>query len=575
MMNQNPTIFIDEVPPLALPSDRCAIDSEWFGMDKKKMHRPITGRFASLQVTYDGNTVYVCTKEELVPEYFKAIEPAIWIMHNAFFDTVQLRRLADIQPRTRIFDTMLVEQIMYGGYYNGTFGLKDLTRRYLGEVLKKDTREDFNKDQELTQETIQYGALDAVATFGVYWEQKKVLDERSEWIWRHVEKPFLWVMLNMKGFMIAADKWNLVADMAKSDADKIKSEYDFNIASPKQLKEKFAQMGVELESTGEKALTPLVKSNKMAQDTLNYRKSAKRASTYGRKVTEEVLEPDGRLWAQYNQMGAETGRTSASRIQQIPKEKQYRECFIANEGCKLVIADWSAQEPRIMAYLSQDRKLIEIFNTPGVDLYIQVAKEILGKTITKSSNERKDMKAIILGLNYGMSKYGLANKLQENFIEYQGSSLDESDEKWGWSKDDWLEYAVYLIDIFFDAFPGVAAYIAHQKKAKEYVQTIYGRKIWLNHYDQQWERNAMNAPIQGSAGDAMKLAGVEVQALFGNRQVIVGFIHDEIILEVPEEEAQDAYNKLEKAMISVAETMHPGIPAAIEITIADNWGEKK
>lgn len=569
-MNLTPRIIIDEIPPLALPNDRVAIDSEWFGMERSKLHRPITGRFASMQITYDGQNVYVCTKPELVAQYFEAMEPAIWIFHNAFFDITQLRRHATIVPRKRVYDTMLVEQIMYGSYYNGTFSLKDLARRYLGVLLKKDTREDFTKETELTDETILYGALDAVATWEIYWKQKEVLDEKSEWIWRQVEKPFLWTMMNMKGFKLDANKWNIIADQAKEEAAQRKSEYDFNIASPKQLKERFAEMGLVLDKTDKKILTPLADQNKLAQDTLDYRKVAKRASTYGRKITEEVIEADGRMWAQYNQIGAETGRTSASRIQQIPKDKKYRECFVAEEGYKLVIADWSSQEPRIMAHQSQDQKLIEILSS-GQDLYTLVAWEILEKKITKDSSDRKDMKAVILGLNYGMSKYGLANKIQENWLE---SKPEADNERWGWSKQDWIDYAEYLIDKFFEAFPGVAAYIARQRKAKDYVETIYGRKIWLNKYNTQWERNAMNAPIQGSAGDAMKIAGARIQELFGDRQVIVGFIHDEIILEVPEAEAKQAEADLERVMIETAEEMHPGIPAAIEIFVGNNWSEK-
>lgn len=572
-MNINSKIIIDQVPPLALPDDRCAIDTEWFGMERSKLHRPTTGHFASLQMTYDGETVYVCTKPELIQQYLDAAEPAVWIFHNAFFDITQIRRHATLQPRTRIFDTMLVEQIMFGSYYNGTFSLRDLTRRYLGRILKKDTREDFTTEAVLDDEMIQYGADDAVATWHIYWEQKKILDEKSEWIWRNVEKPFLWTLLNMKGIKLDVEKWNLVADEAQAAADKLKKEYDFNIASPKQLKEKFAQMGVELESTGKKMLTPIADSNKLAKDTLEYRTVAKQASTYGRKVTESVIEDDGRLWAQYNQIGAETGRVSASRIQQIPKMKKYRECFIAAPGHKLVIADWSAQEPRIMAYLSQDDKLIEILNSDA-DLYIQVAWEVLEKKIAKNSSDRKDMKAIILGLNYGMSKYGLANRLQENFVTPTENGPDPFDERWDWSKDDWINYAEYLIDKFFKAFPGVAAYIIKQKRSKDYVQTIYGRKVWLNKYDQQWERNALNAPIQGSASDAMKIAGARLQSEFEDRQVIEGFIHDEIILEVREDEANKAARILEKTMLDVAQEMHPGVKAAIEIFIADNWGEK-
>lgn len=224
---------------------------------------------------------------------------------------------------------------------------------------------------------------------------------------------------------------------------------------------------------------------------------------------------------------------------------------------KLIIADWSAQEPRITAFLSADNELIEIFNS-GKDIYIEIGYKIFGERFGKKDKRRDVMKSLILGLSYGMTKWGLAEKI--------GYDVDAAQE---------------LIDKFFDEFPGVYKYIQEQIKMarkRGYVESISGRKIWISPYDSGLERNAPNYPIQSSGADCMKIAANQFRkqwmSLHGVNPLRL-FVHDELIAEVPDDLADEAKELLEKVMVNVAETIHDGIPAKAEVYIGDNWGAKK
>lgn len=539
-----------DIPPLALPNDRCAIDTEFFGMEKKRLHRP-HGKFASLGCTYDGKTVYMIFDENKIKDFYARVDPAVHIYHNAMFDVRQLRRFADILDRKRIWDTMLIEQIMYSGYYD-SFSLADLARRYCGIYLPKEERESFSIDDKMDDQKIFYAACDVVATWMVQQEQAKVVDDDDWKIWTKIERPMLWVVLGMGGPQLNSKAWLKLADSNQQRADELKAKFPFNPASPKQVKEALIKEGWEVESTNEATLESIQEQSEIASKVLEFRKKAKLASTYGKDFVDEYVEADGRIYSSYHLIGAETGRLSSSNpnAQNIVHDVEYRDCFEAADGHMLVISDWSSQEPRNLAYLSQDKKLIEILNSRH-DVYIEVGYEVFEERFEKKDSRRDEMKAIILGLSYGMSKYGLARKLK---------------------KDE--DYCQELIDRFFDKFPGVQEYLEQQEKAKDYVRTILGRKIWLNHHTNQWYRNALNGPIQGSAADAFKIASAKFIERYEENPLIL-LVHDEMVIEVPKDRAETAAKILKEVMIETAEEMHPGVSANTETTIGKTWAAKK
>lgn len=580
-INPHSLKIINSLPPVAQKGDKISIDSEFFGQTKSRLHRP-HGTMAYLGCSFDGETVYYITDDSQVQEFYNRIDAGVHIYVHAKYDITQLRRFAHLPQRKLLWDCMLIEQIMYSGYYTD-FGLADLARRYLGIYMSKEIRKEFSESDTLSNEQIEYASVDVVATWRVYKAQREIIDENDLQIWKEIELPFLWTILSMGGVKLDTQRWTALAEKNGQKAKEIQSEYGqwktielkgmptrtkktskevfegVNLNSPKQVKEYLWGMGYKVTNTDEEALSKLADEHvQFATDVLAYRKYAKRASTYGKKFVEDYVEEDGKIYADIYQVGAETGRTScrAPNLQNQPHEFEYRDCFIAEDGNVMIVADWGSQEPRIAAYLSQDEKLIAALN--GTEkLYIAVARDVLGKTITKDSPEYTHIKSTVLGIFYGMSAKGLAARI--------GCSEEQAQE---------------MIDAFLDAYPGVKEYMDRQKKAQDYVTSIYGRKIWLNKYSYQWERNALNAPIQASAADAMKIAAyrfVNKSGDIDNRSDLSPLkllVHDEIVVSCEEDMKSVIKLSLEKVMVEVSEEMHEGIKGVAEVYEGRSWAAK-
>lgn len=389
-------------------------------------------------------------------------------------------------------------------------------------------------------------------------------------LWKRIDLPALWAILDFQGFRIDIDKWNNLARSNKQKALDISQSLPFNPRSPKQVKPFLAKRGFPgLKDTREPTLQqairafPDTEAARYAQLILDSRGYFKLASTYGEKFIDdsvETVEYNGEMinvvYGDYAVIGAETGRMSCKNpnLQNIPARETnaFRECFIARPGNKLVLADYRQQEPRLAAYISGDKKMIQLFRE-GEDIYIMAAKMMFGKSITKDDPLRKRIKATVLGTNYGLSAYGLAIR--------EGISEKEAEE---------------IITKFIKTFPDFAAWMNKQRKKKSYAKTILGRRIYLNPYSNQCDRNALNAPIQGSASDMTKLAlaAIHQHWAFPCPFGVVAVVHDEIVLDVPEEHAEAVANYARVHMIRVAEEMCPGVPFDADIHIGDNWAKE-
>jgi DNA polymerase I-like protein with 3'-5' exonuclease and polymerase domains len=566
--------IIHSIPPVLVRGDKCAVDTEWFGMSKKRLHRP-HGRFACATFCFNDKDVYIVTDVNDLEQAFKNIDAAVHVYVHAKFDITQLRKYIYLPQRKNLWDCMLLEQIMWSGYFTD-FSLADMVRRYLDVYMPKETRAQFSENEscEMTREQEEYACLDTLYTRKVFKAQKEKISDSDLSIWRDIELPFLWTILAMGGVKLDTEKWLALARSNEENAKAIQDKYEINLNSPKQVKEHFASLGVFPKGTDIENLEYLAGDEKFsigvhnfASDMMSYRSYAKRASTYGEKFITDYVEPDGKIYADLYQIGAETGRTScrAPNLQNQPHESSYRDCFIADGGNVMIVADWGAQEPRIAAYLSQDADLMDALNSDE-KLYIRIARDVLGKKIKKDSEEYKHMKSTVLGIFYGMQAKALAKRL----------GIDEKS-------------AQEMIDMFLETYPGVQEYIKRQHKAKDYVESIYGRKIWLNKYSFQWMNNALNAPIQSSAADAMKIAArrfldylmLEMgdyepneDPKFYQDMPLTLLVHDEIVIQVPKEIEDTVKKILEISMISVAEEMHDGIKGSIEIFSGTSWACK-
>ena len=560
-------ILLNKIPKPLPDNAFCSIDVELFGAEGHRLHRP-TGKFACLTACPDGENVYLIDDEKVVDILLGRIDNCVWVFHNAQFDLRHLRRWSKVPPRKKLWCSYIIERLLWSGYYD-SFSLKDLTRRYLDQYLEKEARETFSTAQELSPELIEYAAKDAIATWKVAQEQKKLVEKRPDvWrIWKEVDRDAIWAYLDFMGFRLDVEQWKQLAIENETKAQELKDSFPFNPASPKQVKETLREMGfVGLPSTGVNVLEQYIRqkpdceASKVAQDVLDFRKVAKLASTYGMNMIEKYIEEENGyhiIYSNFNVTGASSGRNASSdpNLQNVPfkREPLFRKPWIARPNNKLIVADWSAQEPREHAYLTQDEHLINIFKS-GKDPYIETAKRVYEKEITKDDPYRDIMKASFLGATYGQTPKGLE--------QTYGIPVDEGEK---------------LLHKFWMGFPDSAMWCTHQRKKKDYVESVMGRRLWVNRHNDAYERNNLNHPHQATAADMMKIAVLKIHqnwnfdCPFG----VVAPIHDEIVLDVPEKLAPEIAEFVSHTMIEVAEIMCEGIPFVANAKIVDNWLEAK
>jgi len=349
----------------------------------------------------------------------------------------------------------------------------------------------------------------------------------------------------------------------------------FNVNSPKQLAEiLFTKLGLPVKkktpsgtpSTDEEVLSELALDYPLPKLLLESRGLAKLKGTYTDKLPKMVNAETGRVHTSYAQAVAVTGRLASSdpNLQNIPvrtaEGRRIRAAFIAPPGGHIVSADYSQIELRIMAHLSEDARLLEAF-AQGEDVHRATAAEIFGVTpIEVGSDQRRVAKVINFGLIYGMSAFGLARQLD----------LERS-------------AAQAYIERYFARYPGVAKYMEstrHSAKMNGYVETVFGRRLWLPEIRaaqvgrrQGAERAAINAPMQGTAADLIKLAMIAVQSWIDREQLdsrLVMQVHDELILEVPDHELARVRVELPPLMTQVARLR---VPLAVEVGVGANWDE--
>jgi DNA polymerase-1 len=347
----------------------------------------------------------------------------------------------------------------------------------------------------------------------------------------------------------------------------------FNLGSPKQIQEiLFERQKLPVKkktpsgqpSTDEDSLAELALDHPLPRLILEHRALSKLKSTYTDKLPKSVNPRTGRVHTTYSQTTAVTGRLSSNdpNLQNIPIRtpagRRIRECFIAPPGAKIVSADYSQIELRIMAHLSGDENLRRAF-LEGEDVHRATAAEVFGVPLDKvEPDHRRVAKVINFGLIYGMSSFGVAQNL----------GIDRGT-------------AQTYVDRYFARFPGAKRYMDEtRKKAKDvgYVETVFGRRLWLPELKsgapvrrQAAERQAINAPMQGSAADLIKLAMIAVQKWLDEAKLktqLIMQVHDELVLEVPDPEIPVVKVRLVELMQSVAKL---DVPLIADIGEGENW----
>ncbi|WP_198969678.1 DNA polymerase I [Xylophilus sp. ASV27] len=347
----------------------------------------------------------------------------------------------------------------------------------------------------------------------------------------------------------------------------------FNLASPKQLGEIFFdKLGMPVvkktatgaRSTDEEVLEKLAEDYPLPAKLLEHRSLSKLKGTYTDKLAQLALPRTGRVHTHYAQAVAVTGRLSSNdpNLQNIPirtpEGRRVREAFIAPPGRLIASADYSQIELRIMAHLSDDASLLRAFGE-GLDVHRATAAEVFGVALEQvTSEQRRYAKVINFGLIYGMSSFGLAKNLG---IETKAAAA--------------------YIDRYFQRYPGVKAYMDETRasaKEKGYVETVFGRRLYLPEINSPngprragAERAAINAPMQGTAADLIKKSMVEVQRLLdaeGRGTLMIMQVHDELVFELPESEADWVRTEVPRIMAGVAQLK---VPLLAEIGFGANW----
>ena len=406
-------------------------------------------------------------------------------------------------------------------------------------------------------------------------------DQKLAAVYRDIEMPVLEVLYTMERNGVLLDA-QLLEQQSRELGEKMialenrvhhEAGQPFNLNSPKQLQEiLFERKGLPVKkktpggqpSTDEDVLQELALDHPLPKFILEYRGLAKLKSTYTDKLPRMVNPATGRVHTNYGQAVAVTGRLSSNEpnLQNIPvrtaEGRRIREAFIADQGNVIVSADYSQIELRIMAHLSQDKGLLSAF-AAGEDVHRHTAAEIFGvESAAVSSEQRRYAKVINFGLIYGMSAFGLASQLG---IE-RGA-------------------AQQYMERYFLRYPGVKAYMDRTResaKALGYVETVFGRRLYLPEIRgsngarrQGAERAAINAPMQGTAADLIKLAMIAVQNWITSSGVesrLIMQVHDELVLEVPAGELALVKLELPMLMNGVAKL---DVPLVVDIGSGPNW----
>ncbi len=467
--------------------------------------------------------------------------------------------------------------------------LENLVLRHLGlktisyaEVVGKGAKQ-IGFDQVDLDTATKYAAEDADITLQLHQYFAPQLRDRLAEVYRNIEMPVREVLFKMErnGVLISSA---MLAGQSRELGEKIlvieKQAFEaagqpFNLNSPKQIQEiLFDKLGLPVKkktpsgtpSTDEEVLQELALDYPLPKILLEHRGMAKLKSTYTDKLPQMVNRQTGRVHTSYSQAVAVTGRLASSdpNLQNIPirtpEGRRIREAFIAPHGSRIVSADYSQIELRIMAHLSGDAGLLRAFAN-NEDIHRATAAEVFGIAPDDvSSEQRRYAKVINFGLIYGMSAFGLASQLN---IERSA--------------------AQQYIDLYFARYPGVKNYMdstREQARRQGFVETVFGRRLWLPEINgangmrrQGAERAAINAPMQGTAADLIKLAMIAVQGWLEKENLntkLIMQVHDELVLEVPQAELHHVKEILRELMCHVAELK---VPLEVGLGEGGNWDE--
>jgi len=506
----------------------------------------------------------------------------IKIAHNAKFDAKFIKHNLGVELGG-LFDTLLASQLVSAGDIEERHGLETVASRYLNEAIDKSERLS-NWNFELTEAQLQYAARDAAILLPL--REKLIERLKSDSLIKCAQLEFECVMpvvdLELAGFYMHQDRWleqlGIVEKRRIELAEQLQQVLavessqgslfggpqrdDINLDSHQQLTQALTRLGIPVpESTRNWKLQPLAAQYPVIGTLLEYRTVQKALTSYGENMIQLINPVTKRLHADFRQIGAPTGRFACTNpnIQQVPHSLEYRRCFSGYpDGRKLIIADYSQIELRILAEFSGDRGFIEAFNS-GADLHRVTAAQVFNASLDQVTKEQRDFaKRLNFGVVYGIGA--------QRFAMMTGLTVPDAEN---------------VLRRYFGTYRQLDTYLreaANRAVSERQARTASGRLVRFR-YDENdrqqismTQRNGKNTPIQGTSADILKRAlRLLKDELSETNARIVNIIHDEIVVEADADEAQDVAEKVERTMCVAGEEYLKTVPVKVETEIADEW----
>ena len=506
----------------------------------------------------------------------------IKIAHNAKFDAKFIKHNLGVDLGG-LFDTLLASQLVGAGDIEERHGLEAVSVRYLSEAVDK-TERLSNWDFELSEAQLEYAARDAAVLLPL--REKLIERLKSESLVKVAQLEFECVMtvvdIELAGFFMHKDRWleqlGIVEKRREELAEQLQSvlavessqgtlfggpqREDINLDSHQQLTQALNRLGIPVpDSTRNWKMQPLAAQYPVIATLLEYRTVQKALTSYGENMIELINPVTKRLHADFRQIGAPTGRFACTNpnIQQVPHAVEYRRCFSGYpENRRLVIADYSQIELRILAEFSGDQGFIQAFNS-GADLHRVTASQVFNVGVDQVTKEQRDFaKRLNFGVVYGIGaqRFGLMTGLSQTEAEN-------------------------MLRRYFASYRQLDSYLreaANRAVNDRQARTASGRLVRFR-YDENdrqqismTQRNGKNTPIQGTSADILKRAlKLLKDELKDSSARIVNIIHDEVVVEADADEAEAVAAKVERVMCAAGEEYVKAVPVKVETEIADEW----
>jgi DNA polymerase I-like protein with 3'-5' exonuclease and polymerase domains len=506
----------------------------------------------------------------------------IKIAHNAKFDAKFIKHNLGVDLGG-LFDTLLASQLVGAGDIEERHGLETVASRYLNEAVDKSERLS-NWNFELSEAQLEYAARDAAVLLPL---REKLIDRlKSESLVKVAQLEFECVMpvvdIELAGFYMHKERWreqlSIVEKRRVELAEQLQQvlaeesfqgnlfggpqREDINLDSQQQLTKALTRLGIPLpDSTRNWKLEPLRAEYPIIGTLLEYRTVQKALTSYGENMIEMINPVTKRLHADFRQIGAPTGRFACTNpnIQQVPHSVEYRRCFSGYpEGRKLIIADYSQIELRILAEFSGDRGFMEAFHS-GADLHRVTAAQVFNASVDQVTKEQRDFaKRLNFGVVYGIGA--------QRFAMMTGLTVPDAEN---------------VLRRYFGTYRQLDTYLrdaANRAVSERQARTASGRLVRFR-YDENdrqqismTQRNGKNTPIQGTSADILKRALKLLRdELRETNAKVVNIIHDEIVVEADADEAQDIAQKVDRVMRLAGEEYLKTVPVKVETEIADEW----